>query len=112
VASRPVSEFRKALTPRQLYAGRNIDWLRSVFAGTKIEDAVAEDPLIAGDPNIVHVGGPNNPDFVIGSGNNVDITGNSASSLRSHMSRPYYDDPSQIITYDSLADEFLEEMFE
>lgn len=114
-ANRSADEFRSSMSPGQVARGREEPWLRSMYAGSNIENAVARDSGIATDPNIEHLGttapGRAVPDFVIGDGKNVDVTGGSQSSLDKHMKRDYYTHPDQILTYPSLSPSKLKDIF-
>lgn len=114
-ANRSAADIRASLTPRQVAAGQADPWLRSQFVGSDIEKTVASDPAVFGDSNIVHQGSsqPGQPvsDFVIGDGKNVDVTGASQSSIDKHLARDYYDHPDQLITYPSIPQSKLNDIF-
>lgn len=114
-ANRSAAQFQASLTPGQLAAGRADPALRSRFAGSNIEKTVAADTAVGADSNIQHLGNSANgqpvPDFVIGDGKNVDITGNSQSSIDKHLARDYYDHPDQLITYPSIPQSKLNDIF-
>ena len=113
--NRSADEFRESMSPRQLRKGQSEPYLRSRFAGTSIENAVARDPEVMADPNIQHLGtsrpGQRVGDFEIGDGIIVDITGASDTSIKAHLRRPYIDHRDQIITYRSLTFDELREIF-
>ncbi len=114
-ASRSADEIRASLSPGQRAAGQADPWLRGPFVGSDIEKTVAADPAIAADSNITHQGssqtGQKVPDFVIGDGNNVDVTGASQSSIDKHLGRDYYDHPDQLITYPTVPQSKLKDIF-
>jgi hypothetical protein len=113
-------QVRKWLSPEQIAAGREEGvWLQRLFYGSALEKAVAENPLVEGDPNIEHLGtsapGKSVPDFIVTDGSNevnFDVTGPSTSALRAHLNRAYIDTPSQVLTYTAPSFEFLAEVFQ
>jgi hypothetical protein len=81
-------------------------FVRRMWAGSALENAVARDPEVLADSNITHLGtaaGREASDFVIGDNYNIDVTGNSRTSITDHMSRNYYQHPDQILTYSTLT---------
>ncbi|REH51886.1 RHS repeat-associated protein [Kutzneria buriramensis] len=117
-ASRSAQDIRNSLTPGQLAVGRALPWLRSMFVGSNIENAVASDPAVLSDPNITHLGtsmpGQSVPDFHISTGDGefpVDVTGGSQSSVNGHLQRPYITHRSQIIDYPSIPKAKLNDIF-
>jgi len=114
-ASRSADEIRAGLSADQITAGKANPWLRSMFVGSEIEKSAAVDGAVQGDANIVHQGtsqaGQKLPDFVIGDCKNVDVTGSSESSINDHLGRDYYDHPDQIITYPSIPQSKLNDIF-
>lgn len=114
-ANRSADEIRASLSPAQRAAGQADPWLQSRFVGSDIEKTVAADGAVQGDANIAYQGasqpGQKVPDFVIGDGKNVDVTGSSQSSFDDHLGRSYYDHPDQIITYPSIPQSKLKDIF-
>jgi len=114
-ANRSADEIRASLSVEQIEAAKADPYLQSMFVGSDIEKAAARDSAVANDSNIVRQGGsmPGQPvpDFVIGDGKNVDVTGASQSSIDKHLARDYYDHPDQIITYPSITQSKLKEIF-
>ena len=114
-ANRSADEIRASMSPDQLKAGKADPYLQSMFVGSNIEKAAAVDSAVSSDANIVRQGGslPGKPvpDFVIGDGKNVDVTGASQSSIDTHLGRDYYDHPDQIITYPSIPQSKLKDIF-
>lgn len=114
-ANRSADEIRDSLTARQRAAGQADPWLQGPFVGSDIEKTAAADSSVANDANIRHQGsaqpGQPVPDFVIGDGKNVDVTGASQSSIDKHLARDYYDHPDQIITYPSIPQSKLKDIF-
>lgn len=112
-SNRSAADIRRGLTPGQIARGKETPWRRSQYVGTEIEKDVAR--RVKGDPNIAHLGasqpGKAVPDFQIGGKHNVDVTGGSASSIRTHMNRPYYTHPDQILTYPSVPKSKLDDIF-
>jgi hypothetical protein len=102
----PVDDYLDAMSDGMTSAVTEEPFRLRMFFGTILEKTfVANDPEVLADPNITHLGGKNQPDFVISSPDgpvNIDITGGSASSIQSHMLRPYYDIVGQLITYPSF----------
>ncbi|WP_086663488.1 hypothetical protein [Lentzea kentuckyensis] len=111
--NRTPAQMRASLSRRQLRKGKQKPWLRSMFVGSDIEKDAAR--RVRRDTNIAHLGtsqpGRAVPDFRIGGQHNVDVTGGSPSSLRTHMNRPYYSHPDQILTYPSLPKSTLDAIF-
>ncbi|OLZ53105.1 hypothetical protein BS329_09745 [Amycolatopsis coloradensis] len=112
-AGRSASQIRSGLSNTQIQNGQKHPWLRSMYVGTEIEKDTAR--RVARDTNISHLGASNPgkavPDFQIGGKHNVDITGGSASSTRTHMNRPYYHHPDQILSYPTIPKTKLEDIF-
>ncbi|MEU4522968.1 hypothetical protein AB0F52_30200 [Amycolatopsis sp. NPDC024027] len=112
-AGRPASRIRSNLSDAQVRNGQKRPWLQSMYVGTEIEKDTAR--RVVRDKNITHLGastpGKAVPDFQIGGKHNVDVTGSSASSIRTHESRPYYDHPDQILSYPSIPKNTLKEIF-
>ncbi|MFD5425603.1 polymorphic toxin-type HINT domain-containing protein [Streptomyces sp. NPDC127084] len=116
--SRTAAEVRASLSPEQIAAGKAKPFLQRMFYGSSVESAIAADPAILADGNIVHLGnsmpGQAVADFNIaadGKTFGVDITGPSASSWAEHMNRPYITNPYQILRYEAPSDAFLAEVF-
>ncbi|MFD9701375.1 hypothetical protein [Lentzea sp. NPDC059081] len=111
--NRTPAQIRASLSRSQLSKGKREPYLRSMFVGSDIEKDAAR--RVRRDTNITHLGtsqpGKAVPDFEIGGQHNVDVTGGSASSLRTHMNRPYYSHPDQILTYPSLPASTLNAIF-
>jgi hypothetical protein len=115
---RTPAEVRDSLSEAQLEAGRNNPSRQSQYVGTSIENAVADDPAVALNPDITHFGSgaPGTPvtDFRIQVGGetiDIDITGSSASSLASHLGRSYISSGDQLLLYPTLPRGFLNEVF-
>ncbi|MGW4215187.1 hypothetical protein ACWEIJ_44950 [Lentzea sp. NPDC004789] len=112
-SNRSAAQIRAGLSPAQLARGKQEPWLRSRFVGTEIEKDVAR--RVRSDTNITHLGasqtGKAVPDFKIGGQHNVDVTGGSATSLRTHMNRPYYSHPDQVLQYPSVPRTKLDDIF-
>ena len=93
--SLPVDDYFDAMSDGMTNAAMEEPFRLRMLFGTILEKTfVANDPAVLADSNITHLGGSNQPDFVISSRGgpiNIDITGNSASSISSHLARPYYD---------------------
>lgn len=116
--NRTLSEVRASLTPAQLAAGREKPWLRAVFFGSSIENAVAADPAVANNPDITHLGtsapGSSVADFKIRVGGKtilLDVTGSSRTAIASHLTRPYIENGNQLLLYPSATASFLAELF-
>ncbi len=112
-SGRSASQIRSGLSASQINNGKKHPWLRSMYVGSEIEKDAAR--RVARDTNITHLGtsspGRAVPDFRIGGRHNVDVTGSSPSSLRTHMNRPYYTHPDQILTYPSVSPATLNAIF-
>lgn len=112
-AARTDDEIRARLSPEQIAAGQANPYLRSMFVGSDIEKTVARN--VADDPGITHMGtsqpGQEVADFGLGDGKVVDVTGGSQSSMDIHLDRDYINHPDQVITYPSLSDERLNNIF-
>ncbi|MEU0880513.1 hypothetical protein ABZ345_18070 [Lentzea sp. NPDC005914] len=112
-SNRSAAQIRSRLSAGQLRKGKKKPWLRSMYVGSEIEKDAAR--RVARDTNITHLGtsapGRAVPDFQIGGRHNVDVTGGSPSSLRTHMNRPYYTHPDQILTYPSVPRSKLDAIF-
>ncbi|HUQ59349.1 hypothetical protein, partial [Lentzea sp.] len=112
-SNRSAADIRRGLTPGQIARGKETPWRRSQYVGTEIEKDVAR--RVRSDTNITHLGankpGKAVPDFQVGGKHNVDVTGGSASSMRTHMNRPYYSHPDQILTYPSVPKSKLDDIF-
>ncbi|GAB2843465.1 hypothetical protein [Lentzea nigeriaca] len=112
-SNRSAAQIRAGLSPRQLARGKQEPYLRSRFVGSEIEKDVAR--RVRSDTNISHLGtsqpGKAVPDFKIGGKHNVDVTGGSATSMRTHMNRPYYSHPDQVLTYPSVPKTKLDAIF-
>jgi len=104
-----LNAIRRQLGPNQTGRSDVEFWIRRMWAGSALENAVANDPEVLADANIVHQGTANPgqavADFVIGGKYNVDVTGDSATSIRVHEGRDYYDHPDQILTYPTLSND-------
>ncbi|MGW2696099.1 LamG-like jellyroll fold domain-containing protein [Streptomyces sp. NPDC001296] len=90
-------------------------YIQRMWAGSALENAVAQDPEVLADSNITHLGtsepGKKLPDFVIGDSYNVDVTGASKTSIAEHMGRDYYEHPDQLMTYPTLKGPDIAEIF-
>ena len=107
--------IREQLGPNQRGRTDVEFYLQRMWAGTALEKAVAADPAVLADDNIFHQGasepGQKVADFVIGGEYNVDVTGDSATSIREHQGRDYYDHSDQIMTYPSLTGADIAKIF-
>jgi hypothetical protein len=112
------AQWRSILSPEQLASGIENPNLRAAYVGTSIEKALAADPAVASNPDIVYLGasqpGSPVPDFRIYVGSkpiDIDVTGSSPGSLTSHLSRSYIQDGTQLLLYPSLTKGFLAEIY-
>jgi len=118
-AARTPDEVRDTLSRAQLTAGAREPYLRSMFVGSDLENAVAADEEVDANPNIVHLGtaqpGQSVADFVIKDQNGdvgIDVSGGSASTIGAHLGREYIDTRSQVLDYPTFSQEFLNEVFD
>jgi len=116
--NRTPAQVRATLSPAELSAGRDNPGRRSQYVGTSIENAVAADPAVASDPDIVHLGAASRgvpvTDFRIQVGGqriDIDVTGSSGSSISDHLKRQYIQSGSQLLLYPSLGQGFLSEVY-
>ncbi|GIE25331.1 hypothetical protein Ahu01nite_084330 [Winogradskya humida] len=107
--------IRDNLGPNQVGRTDVPFFVQRMWAGTALEKAVAADPKVVADGNIVHVGaslpGRAEPDFVIGGSHNIDVTGASRTSISEHMGRDYYKHNDQLLTYPTLAGADIAKIF-
>lgn len=116
--NRTPAEVRASLTPQQLANGRANPSLQAAYIGTSIEKAMAADPAVVSDPDVLYMGSsrPGTPvaDFKInigGRSTTIDVTGPSPSSLSSHLSRSYIQNGSQLLLYPAPTQGFLDEVY-
>ena len=116
--NRTPAEIRASLTPKQLDNGRANPDLRAAYVGISIEKAMAADPAVVSNPDILYMGssrpGTSVADFKVNIGGRsitIDVAGPSARSISSHLSRSYIQSGSQLLLYPAPTQGFLDEVY-
>ncbi len=111
----PVDDYLDAMSDGMINAVKDEPFRLRMFFGSILEKTfIANDPAVLADPNITHLGGKSQPDFVISSPDgpiNIDVTTNTPGEISKHLARSYYDIRGQLITYPSFGDGIFAEFF-